>query len=737
MNYEELLKYFQNIGKDPSRLIFEDELTGLFNRRFLFQYFQHKISWPSLAGHPVSLIMMDMDHFKEVNDTYGHAVGDQALIFLAGLLREASGDRGLPIRYAGDEFMILLPDSGRRESLGVGERLLSRVHGESFPPGQEKQTRIPITLSIGIASAPEDAQTGRGLIQKADTALYYAKRQGRDRLASAGAIPPQEGQVQAALYEIRGENISGRKEPLARISEGLQSFSQGQSQVIFVEGASGMGKTAFLETIHRDLSRKRTFRCTKTGGNIQEMFRPYYLATKFLVELLNDREDRGISVLESLSKKELSYLSQILPHLEAPEEAAAGEDGRAFREGLFHTLVYFLPRVAEGRPLVFLIDDLHLADEASLLILRQIILRGQIPVFIVGTVTDPMPILLEGRPLPLEGFYKSFHQELNISRVKLVPLTEAEIGEHLQKIFPHLKVPADFVKDLERITRGNPLFLGEILCKLVLDQKIFLQGQEWKIELPGKEDLPQSLESVIRQKIQNLGEEGRKLLFQASALGEDVPLSVLTGSSQIMESKVLEFVDQAVNQGLIRLDFQDNDQNLRFRGQRILELTEEQIQDREKRELHDRVGKYQEILFHKFLVPSAAPLVYHFRQAANEEKARAYEDLERNHTRKTFNAAEASRYSGERRKELPPPGEPLDSESLTLVPSLVKTLLTAVRHIQLYPVTSESVLAANHQVKEAVDRILEKNEILSLFRLKNHFSFQALYRAVRLLVTVW
>ena len=100
MKYEELSYFLQNIGKDPSRLIFEDELTGVYNRRFLLHYFQYKIAWESLPDHPLSLIMMDLDYFKKINDTYGHPVGDQALVFLARVLREVSGDDGLPIRYA-------------------------------------------------------------------------------------------------------------------------------------------------------------------------------------------------------------------------------------------------------------------------------------------------------------------------------------------------------------------------------------------------------------------------------------------------------------------------------------------------------------------------------------------------------------------------------------------------------------------------------------------------------------
>ncbi|RLB08272.1 MAG: hypothetical protein DRG50_00260 [Deltaproteobacteria bacterium] len=109
MKYGELFHFLLNIGKDPSRLIFEDELTGIYNRRFLHNYFQYKVSWDTLAGNPLSLVMMDLDNFKQINDSYGHAVGDQALIWVATLLKRVAGEENLPIRYAGDEFLILMP----------------------------------------------------------------------------------------------------------------------------------------------------------------------------------------------------------------------------------------------------------------------------------------------------------------------------------------------------------------------------------------------------------------------------------------------------------------------------------------------------------------------------------------------------------------------------------------------------------------------------------------------------
>src|SRR2546426_1429485 len=175
MQYEELITSLKQVGKDPSRLIFEDELTGIANRRFLLSYFENKVPWDALNGHTLSLLMIDVDYFKSINDTYGHQCGDQALMLVARLLTEVAGEECLPIRFAGDEFMILMPRASRTAALQLATRLHQRIHEESLNLEDEKAV-VHMTLSIGVASAPEDAQTGKALIHKADTALYHAKK---------------------------------------------------------------------------------------------------------------------------------------------------------------------------------------------------------------------------------------------------------------------------------------------------------------------------------------------------------------------------------------------------------------------------------------------------------------------------------------------------------------------------------------------------------------------------------
>jgi diguanylate cyclase (GGDEF)-like protein len=717
MQYGEFFNFLQYIGKDPSRLIFEDELTGVYNRRFLHNYFQYKVSWDSLKDNPLSLIMVDIDHLKEINDTYGHHFGDKALIWVAGFLKEVAGDENLPIRYAGDEFLILLPHRDNREALHMGERLLQRINEESLRL-DEIDVTLDITLSIGVASAPDDAQSGMALTYQADIALYYAKKTGRNRLANAREINPQDVFDKTALHQLQEVRVAGRSSQLKQVAESFKKFSKGQSQFMIVEGAAGMGKSAFLETIRLNLPHTKKIGYVKVNGISQEMFCPYSLITSVLVVLLNQRQDKGADIFDSLGLKEISYLTHLLPQLGGAQGVDLGEDERGQREGLFNTLINFIPKIADFRPLVLLIDDIHFSDEATLVLLRQLVLRREIPIFICGASAETKQFTEEQVP-PLERFYAAYHQELGILKLPLTPLSTNDIADYIRGVFPQIKVPENFEKDLAQISHGNPLFLVEILRKLVLDQKITLVGQQWVIEPIEEGYLPRSLEEIASQRIAALDEESRQLFQQASTLGEDVSLSVLTGSSEKMEAKVLECVDQAVAQGLISTDFQLNDETIRFLSKHILEIAYEGIQEDQKQVLHERIGNYQETLYQQALLPSAATLAHHFKRSDNQEKARKYEQLQEAHNSKIFNPTEITYYTTrERRHEVLAPGTPLDPESLAQLPTVIRCLLNAVRSFRLYPQGSKAIESTNRQLKEAIDQILAKNEHLTILQIK-------------------
>ncbi|MBN2085491.1 MAG: GGDEF domain-containing protein [Anaerolineales bacterium] len=157
-----------------------DHLTGLFNRRYMEETLERELMRASRRELPLGVIMLDVDDFKQFNDTYGHAAGDAILHRLGGLLLEQVRGEDIPSRYGGDEFIIILPDASRDVLRERAEGL--RESARRCNIQVEGRTLAHITFSLGIAVFPQDGTTGAGVLRAADRALYRAKREGRDRV---------------------------------------------------------------------------------------------------------------------------------------------------------------------------------------------------------------------------------------------------------------------------------------------------------------------------------------------------------------------------------------------------------------------------------------------------------------------------------------------------------------------------------------------------------------------------
>ena len=164
-------------------LSFTDSLTGAPNRRQLFLRLEQEHSRSVRFGEPLSVLLIDLDHFKLVNDRYGHLVGDGVLRGVAVALRRNVRKIDLVARYGGEEFVVLLPRIPRAEALEVAEKLRRSVSSTPLP-GPEGGEPLTVTVSIGVATLGVDAEDVPGLLEKADMALYEAKRLGRDRVAT-------------------------------------------------------------------------------------------------------------------------------------------------------------------------------------------------------------------------------------------------------------------------------------------------------------------------------------------------------------------------------------------------------------------------------------------------------------------------------------------------------------------------------------------------------------------------
>jgi len=160
-----------------------DPLTGVPNRRHLFAQLDAELNRARRFGTSLSMLMIDIDHFKRLNDTAGHSAGDEVLRGVCELLRQNVRKVDTLARYGGEEFVVLLPRASRQEAVEVGEKLRKAVaeapieHGKAQPSGH-------VTISVGVATFPADSADQAGFIDCADAALYASKRGGRNLVSA-------------------------------------------------------------------------------------------------------------------------------------------------------------------------------------------------------------------------------------------------------------------------------------------------------------------------------------------------------------------------------------------------------------------------------------------------------------------------------------------------------------------------------------------------------------------------
>jgi diguanylate cyclase (GGDEF)-like protein len=167
--------------EETEMLAVTDGLTGLNNHRYFQSFFERELNRARRYNHPLSLIMVDIDHFKKINDTLGHPIGDRVLQVVARLLREQARDVDLVARYGGEEFMLVLPETKRAEAQMLAERIRKTIERNNFGDDITKGVG-QVTISLGVSGFPEDGSEKNEIIDKVDKALYRAKAGGRNQV---------------------------------------------------------------------------------------------------------------------------------------------------------------------------------------------------------------------------------------------------------------------------------------------------------------------------------------------------------------------------------------------------------------------------------------------------------------------------------------------------------------------------------------------------------------------------
>ena len=230
---------------EQEQLAVMDSLTGLYNRRFLDAELQLELDRGARSHAPVGVLLCDLDHFKQINDEYGHLVGDSVLREVARRLLNAVRNGDLVARYGGEEFVVLLPDGGKEKLREIGERcrLAFEIAPFELPGNQQAQ----VTISIGGACWPDDANFPRGLIGAADAALYRAKGAGRNQMRLSDGDADEASPSLAPLPASSSPPVE-TSQPTARSRLDLaSSLETGAAGAKSVSAAAAQHENALIE----------------------------------------------------------------------------------------------------------------------------------------------------------------------------------------------------------------------------------------------------------------------------------------------------------------------------------------------------------------------------------------------------------------------------------------------------------------------------------------------------------
>lgn len=710
-------------GRELEKLVFEDDLTHLRNRRFLFKYLKEELAARDLNPGPLSLCLIDLDKFKEINDTHGHISGDNALLHVSDIFRESLPESGIPVRYAGDEFVLILPHAPKDDARRVAEEVLKKVKESDFRVGSGgAPTRLPLSLSIGVASYPEDAREGKPLIEAADRALYASKRAGRGRVTAAGSLPPEAMAGDRTLDGFPCPTLVGRRSEREQFAQILSlatgtGTSASLPAAVFVTGPAGGGKSRCLRSFF-EAAEDRKMLAVLVKGIERDSLTPYAGAAGLLRALLASADPLAIIADAALSAAERSAVAALLPDLAAGAAAAASPDALA----LAAAFPKIVRAVAGKRAVALFVDDIQWLDVSSLDVLFAGARAEGTPLVLAATIREGLgglPPGVDPRRDRIEALLREGARGGPTRlRIDLPPLAKPEVVSMIRAIFGGLEVPDETAELVASASRGNPLFVEEILKGLVNKGRIARGKKGFVIGPVGPEDIPANLDEALRSRFRAVDKETDAVLTNAAAIGPEFALKLIQDLTGKREAEVLELLDRAAAARLLRYVGDASADRLEFAAPRLQELKRDATPEGDARSIHERIAAIEESENRDGALRLVlGRLAFHHARAGNSE--RADEWLARIGDVAGSEAADAGRTAlfqpyRHARRRIAAADSALTEREISLVGDVVRLLAAAIKGRLMYPKGSKLVASAFSDLSNALARVFHSVRVFTV-----------------------
>lgn len=548
-----------------------DDLTGLLLRRAFLARAEQELGNAS-ADAPLSLAVIDVDHFKLVNDTFGHLQGDDVLRAVAGQMRDTVRRHDVLGRYAGDEFVVLMPHTSHDDAMQIADRLCSTVAANRLVIRDRSEGTLGVSLSIGVVTAAGATSDIEGLFAAADRALYVAKRRGRNQAASA--VDAEEERRAATLQFDR---FVGRAREIRALIGQLESACNGQPRLVAVVGEAGIGKTSLVRQLQPEVRLRGgtmvSGRCLAT--DVKPPYGPW-------AEIVEAIHAQGI-----VPPGAWEELGRLVPAI-AGTAAAAASPGSKY--ALLAELSEFLRQASKRIPLTIVLDDVQWADSSTwdaLEYVRHNLDRDRLLICMTLRSEDTNTVAERRRHLS---------RDERFSDLTLQRFTEDDLRTWLETILHQADVSSELLRFIHSYTEGNPLLVVHVLRSLQEDGTIWYAGRRWQWKERPELQLPTAVADLIDARIERMSDAARQQLTMAAVIGRAFDLDLVLAAGGMPEEDLLDAIDEGIAAHVVEATGDRDSDRFAFSHGLIADAIRRKVQRRRLARMHGQVAEAMERL---------------------------------------------------------------------------------------------------------------------------------------------
>ncbi len=572
-----------------------DHLTGLRDRSVL-PYLEKQFS---IREHPWSLVIIDIDHFKLVNDIYGHLTGDEILSQVGHTIKVNLKHNDHALRFGGDEFIVVLPDTSGDSALDLAQRLLFEFRKREFPGGPK------IRVSMGIAqSKPTDSEMS-DLISMADQALYHAKETGRGRFVLAEDLKSLRD------AEPNFSHMVGRRDELQQLRELVDHASEDSARFCLLTGYQGTGKTKLVEELlHYCQFKHLPVFSTEAHPVFQE---DSFLVLSAVRKALNAlSESQLISLKKAAGSIEQVTAEQLVEFGFKETLRTSTATAREMKARSRKDYGRILREISNIIPFVTVIDSLHWASNECIQFFSEVV--ASIPeanILYIGM----------SRSIDTLKMLSTVWTCIPSKKIHLEPLEPPDVRTMVFFAMKTPGIPDEVQSYMMRQSGGNALFLRKLISwGLKMGYLSTGRGDICIWQEPEEEELPGDISSVIDLMLGTCTPTEMKILRRAALAGNLLTLDLLAELTSMDEYSLAEALDRFVGKGLLK----DSGNHYSFSYGVMRSQLISQISPSLRQILHEKIALLLESENESMERDMLDAVAYHFCKSRNNLKAVEY-----------------------------------------------------------------------------------------------------------------